>query len=122
MKNRFSSYVIFHILIIFCCGFTCNKNTSSNTEIPSCIKTYIEKIKAEPVRNPPAIIYQALYNHQEVYYIPAYCCDAFSELLNQDCQLICYPDGGIIGNGDGKCPDFFNSKQSWKIIWQDERK
>ena len=124
MFKMIGLYAFFIVLIIICGGLSCDKNIkpNANNEIPLCINTLIEKIKAEKVRNPPAIIYQTYYKNQEVFYIPAYCCDVYSELLDQNCNLICHPDGGIIGNGDGRCSDFFNSKQTWKIIWQDERK
>jgi hypothetical protein len=36
-------------------------------------------------------------------------------------RLICQPDGGITGKGDGKCPDFDKNKTNEKLVWQDPR-
>lgn len=88
---------------------------------PSCIKNKIRKIENEGVRNPPATVWQYKYNGKTVYYIPPYCCDATSELYDDKCNLLCRPDGGFSGGGDGKCPDFFANRTDEKLIWKDKR-
>ncbi len=55
------------------------------------------------------------------YYIPPYCCDVYSELYDFNGQLICHPDGGITGAGDGKCPDFYKDSIIYTLIWKDNR-
>lgn len=90
-------------------------------DTPDCIKNEIEQISNEPVRNPPAEVWQYDYNGQTVFYLPSYCCDMFSELYDDKCNLICHPDGGIAGHGDGKCSDFFARKTNGKLIWKDDR-
>jgi hypothetical protein len=92
------------------------------SDIPACILQKINEIQADEVRNPPASVWQYEYNQKTVYYIPAYCCDIQSQLLDENCNLICSPDGGLTGKGDGKCPDFFTNRKNEKLIWQDERK
>lgn len=84
-------------------------------------ETTNRKIKREPVRNPPASIWLYRYQGKIVYYIPPYCCDVFGALYDTNCNLVCHPDGGITGNGDGVCPDFFETATKIKLIWQDER-
>ncbi len=88
---------------------------------PSCIKSKIRDIQKEPVRNPPAAIWQCEYQGQTVYYIPSYCCDNYSELYDEHCNLICHPDGGITGTGDCACTDFFTNRTNVKLIWNDNR-
>jgi len=88
---------------------------------PSCIKKKIRAIKKEDVRNPSASVWQYSYDGQTVYYIPSYCCDAMSELYDDDCNKLCSPDGGISGGGDGQCSDFFTIRTEEKLIWQDDR-
>lgn len=90
-------------------------------DTPSCIKRKIRKMKKEGVRNPPGSVWQYDYNGQVVYYIPPHCCDIPSELFDDKCNMICNPDGGITGAGDGKCPNFFSNKTNEKLIWQDDR-
>ena len=91
-------------------------------DTPSCIKSKIRKIKSEEVRNPPAKVIEWSYNGEKYYYIPPYCCDIPSELYDKKCNLICHPDGGISGGGDGKCPDFSKGTLTKKVIWEDDRK
>lgn len=89
--------------------------------LPECLQEVIDQISKEPVRNPPAEIWKYFYELKEVYYIPPYCCDQMSELLDANCNLICHPDGGITGGGDGKCPGFQTGKNNGVLIWKDNR-
>ena len=100
---------------------TCSK-TSLETAIPDCIQQKINTLEKENVRNPPAKVYQYTYQNQTVYYIPSYCCDVYSELYDSNCTLICHPDGGITGRGDGRCTDFFDLRKDEQLIWEDLRK
>jgi hypothetical protein len=112
-----------------------------NAEIPE-IKDFLEKLRIirnehknpyfinriiagflnqEP-KNPPLKIYQYDYNGKKVYFISSYCCDIQSQLYNEDGTLLCAPDGGITGKGDGKCSDFFTARKNERLVWQDTRK
>lgn len=88
---------------------------------PKCIISKIKQIESEAVRNPPAEVWQYDYKGQSVFYITSYCCDVPSELYDADCNLICRPDGGFIGSGDGTCTDFFSNRSNEKLIWKDGR-
>ena len=44
-----------------------------------------------------------------------------STLYDENCNKICSPDGGIAGNGDGLCPDFFTNRTNERLIWEDKR-
>lgn len=90
--------------------------------IPACIQDKIEALKIEEKRNPAASVTQYFFNGELVFYIPPAAGDRMGELYNGDCQLICHPDGGITGQGDGKCTDFFDERKEEKLIWQDSRK
>lgn len=105
---------------------SCDKPVSKNdseasSQRSSCINDVISKIQSEAVRNPPAKVYSYQYNGQLVYFIPQYCCDIPSVLLDADCKVICSPDGGITGGGDGKCKDFFSKRTDEKLFWADAR-
>jgi hypothetical protein len=90
--------------------------------LPICIKAMIEKMKTEPVTNPPSKIYSYTFNNKTVYYVPGVCCDNFSDLYDDSCKIIAHPDGGFTGKGDRKLPTFHDEKKNEKIIWQDKRK
>lgn len=111
-----------HLLIIcLVFAFSCNKANVASIEAPECIKAKISEIQNEPVRNPATKVWQYEYNGETVYYVPPYCCDFFGTVYNSKCEIICHPDGGIAGNGDGKCKNFFKIATNGKVIWEDKR-
>ncbi|MBU1101271.1 MAG: hypothetical protein KKA84_12795 [Bacteroidetes bacterium] len=81
----------------------------------------ISEFQTQPVGNPPQSIWQYTYMGEVVYYVPPQCCDQFSTLYDKDGNVICAPDGGITGSGDGRCSDFFEVRENEKLIWQDNR-
>ena len=89
---------------------------------PACVREMIEKFSSEEVTNPPRKIYKYNYNGKIVFYVPALCCDFFSDLYDMDCKLIGHPDGGYTGKGDGSFSDFNKVKKNEKLIWEDSRK
>lgn len=89
--------------------------------IPACIARQITIFKTKPVQYPPHKIYQYKYNNKIVYYIPAICCDQFSDLYDNNCVLLGHPDGGFSGKGDLLFLDFLSTKTEEKLIWEDER-
>ena len=89
--------------------------------LPVCVKVLIEKMKSEAVTNPPRKIYSYKYLGKKVFYVPAVCCDNFSDLYNDSCRLMGHPDGGFTGKGDGKIKDFAAATDE-KLLWADSRK
>jgi hypothetical protein len=99
----------------------CNKHKCSDNNIPHCIQARIDQIKKEPKWNPPASIDEYLYNGKKVYLISADCCDQFNGMVDESCNYVCAPSGGITGKGDGKCADFDQKAQHLRLIWKDNR-
>lgn len=89
---------------------------------PDCVEAKIQEIVRENVWNPPAKIYRYLYSGKKVFFIPQRCCDIQSQLYDEDCNLICAPDGGFSGKGDGACEDFFSNRAAEQLVWEDVRK
>ncbi|HEX8326873.1 MAG TPA: hypothetical protein VF629_04985 [Hymenobacter sp.] len=94
---------------------------SDTTLRPQWLKARIASVLAERKRNPITRILRYDYGGQAVYYISAPCCDQYSNVYDTKGKLICQPDGGITGKGDGKCPDFDKTKTNEKLVWQDPR-
>lgn len=94
---------------------------TDTTKRPAWVTERIQKILAEEPANPPVQIVRYLYDNQVVYYETAPCCDFFTTLYSADGQVICQPDGGITGKGDGKCSDFLQKRARERLIWQDPR-
>jgi hypothetical protein len=89
--------------------------------VPHLIDSLIKKFGFDPMGNPPQSIWQYTYNRDIVYYIPPQCCDQYSQLYSKDGVLLCAPDGGFTGGGDGKCTDFFEKASNKILIWKDKR-
>ena len=94
---------------------------SDTTARPAWLKARITAVLAERKRNPLTHIYRYQYGGQTVYYITAPCCDQYSEVFDTKGNLVCHPDGGMTGKGDGKCADFEKNKSNEKLVWQDPR-
>jgi len=110
------------LFVILLFVFNNCSNPSSTTDIPEWIDSLIIEFKNQPVGNPPQSIWEYTYRDQTVYYVPPQCCDQFSTLYDFKGNIMCAPDGGFTGNGDGKCPDFFEKRTDEKLIWKDDRK
>lgn len=88
---------------------------------PKWVGDLIKKYKAGAPGNPPYAVREFGYKGGTVYYLPPQCCDQYSELYNESGKLLCAPDGGMTGGGDGKCSDFYELRTGEKLIWQDSR-
>jgi hypothetical protein len=112
-----AQFLIIIIIIIFQAG--CSQATQSGN--PAWIDQLIKKIASEPVANPPQSIWRYEYNGQVVYFVPAHCCDITSVVYDGDGNVLCAPDGGITGKGDGRCTDFFSGRTNEQLIWKESR-
>lgn len=90
-------------------------------DVPSCVESKIREIKKEDLRNPPTQVWKWEVDGNTYYYITSDCCDQYNFLYDENCNVICAPDGGLTGNGDGNCPDF-NGQIEKTIVWEDDRK
>jgi hypothetical protein len=102
------------LLALAACG------TSPSDIRPPWLAGLIEAQLAEPVANPPARIVLREYESGVYYYLPPRCCDIWSELYDADGTLICHPDGGITGDGDGQCPAL-GALLREEVVWSDPR-
>lgn len=92
------------------------------TKPPEWVAALIARLESEPVANPPASITRFDYRGQPVYYLPPRCCDIPSTLYDAAGAVLCSPDGGFIGRGDGRCAGFFTERTNEHNVWRDKRK
>jgi hypothetical protein len=95
--------------------------TVEEQTIPEWVRNLIARFESEPVGSPPQSIWEYSYHGATVYYVPPQCCDQFSTLYDENGAVMCAPDGGIAGGGDGQCPDFRNTRSNERLIWIDGR-
>ena len=80
----------------------------------------IDDIEKEEVRNPPTKVWKWEVDGSTYYYITSDCCDQYNYLYDENCNVVCAPDGGFTGTGDGNCPVFIEQIVS-TLIWEDSR-
>jgi hypothetical protein len=94
--------------------------TSPSDVSPPWLFGLIEEQLSQPLANPPARIVRQEYDGGVYYYLPARCCDIWSDLYDAEGRLVCHPDGGITGRGDGQCPDLGTLLRE-EVVWRDRR-
>ncbi|QKG54206.1 DUF6970 domain-containing protein [Hymenobacter sp. BRD67] len=92
-----------------------------STARPLWLRQRIQSILATRKRNPIIRITRYEYEGQTVYYESAPCCDQYSTVYDVKGQILCHPEGGITGKGDGKCANFDKRKANEQLVWQDPR-
>lgn len=88
---------------------------------PAWLEKKISAWQAEEPKNPRIRIMSYTLDGKTVYYETAPCCDQFTTLYDEKGNVLCKPDGGITGRGDGRCPDFEKNRTNEKLVWQDAR-
>jgi hypothetical protein len=102
-------------------SMTATESDTSRPQQAAWLSEMIRELEEEAPANPPAKVYRYFYNDQEVYYLTSRCCDIPSKVYDVDGKLLCEPDGGITGKGDGRCPDFAETRTNETLIWEDKR-
>ncbi|SNC76789.1 hypothetical protein SAMN06265337_3563 [Hymenobacter gelipurpurascens] len=92
-----------------------------NTKRPAWLEKRIQYHLNEKKQNPPIQIMSYLYKGKRVYYETVGCCDQYTNLYTSDGKLLCHPDGGLTGRGDGQCTDFADARTEERVVWQDPR-
>jgi len=113
--KRFIPVMVVLVLILAACGQT------SQSGNPEWVDQLIKQFEQDLVGNPPLSIWQYEYDGQVVYFVPAHCCDIPSVVYDASGAILCSPDGGITGKGDGRCDDFFDQRTNEQLIWKDSR-
>ena len=109
--------------LVLVLGACCSKKeipTQPQSEIPSGIQTKLDEYKKLAAKYRPGHLTRYTYKGNFVYYFPTRCCDQMSEVYDEKGTIICRPEGGFTGKGDGKCPDFLTERKDPKILWQDD--
>lgn len=111
----------FHLTIISlsiqACSTTSKPLNHDSSNHPAWVMERITLAKKNP--SPvPITIAQYRYRNQTVYYLSPMVADGFSQLFNINHKLICAPEGGITGKGDGQCPNFFQQANNKVILFK----
>ena len=118
MRKKLNKTTI--IFLITGAILTSCKESELAIEAPTCIEHKIEELIKNEVSNPPTQVWKWEIDGNTYYYITSNCCDQFNYLYTDNCDIVCAPDGGITGQGDGNCPIFTNEIIK-TLIWEDKR-
>ena len=104
--------------IIFILGFSMGLKSCDNHEVvegtPKCIVQEIENEEGYCL----ARVVKYTYNDNVVYLFElGLCMDEFWYLYDEDCNVICAPCGGLDGQGDGNCSDFYQISIEEEVVW-----
>jgi hypothetical protein len=114
MKNIFLVFLACSSLFL-----SCHKQCPA--AIPSCLSAWIDVVKKQDVWNPAAEVHEYLYKGRRVFLLSANCCDQYITLIDEQCNYICAPSGGIAGKGDRLCPGFYEQATYTSVVWKDQR-
>lgn len=93
--------------------------SAAQSEFPAFLAGVISSLENESAATSPEEIWSYFFDNKNVYYVaPRYCCDLPSTLYDASGNVLCYPDGGIAGVGDGRCPTFFENRSNGVRIWR----
>jgi hypothetical protein len=101
--------VVSGILLLF---ISCNKS-DFQSDIPECVKNGIKS------KN-PIEVWDRKVDGKTYYYFESQCCDQFNVLYDEKCHVICAPNGGITGSGDGNCPEFIGEIEK-TLVWENDQ-
>jgi hypothetical protein len=118
MMNGRAPILLSFALIVAGCAST---NPVAPDQLPDWLTSLIRQVEGQPVASPPVFIAQYEYRGETVYYVPARCCDVWSTVYRASGAIVCHPDGGLTGSGDGRCPSFPAERTNERIIWRDPR-
>ena len=118
MRTSTAQLIVLTMLVAVACSA---RSPLEPEALPSWLTTLTRQLETEPVADPPAFVARYDYKGQVVYYLPSRCCDVFSNLYRADGAIMCHPDGGLSGRGDGRCADFLAERKNEQIVWRDPR-
>jgi hypothetical protein len=78
---------------------------------------WLDELISSSSYNRPGSIDRYSYQGAVVFYTPPKYADQYSTLYDRCGTILCHPDGGFTGRGDGQCPGFSDSATGRTHIW-----
>lgn len=118
LQEKIMIKIITFTSVVFLFACAAHKKMEITNELPSCLRSKIDSMSANPNEGAPQSVTRYNYKDQTVYYMKASCCDKYNIVFDSVCNVLGYPDGGFTGRGDGKMPDFFKDAKDGKVVWE----
>ncbi|UFH53973.1 DUF6970 domain-containing protein [Spirosoma sp. KNUC1025] len=104
-------------LLVLLFSASCHHEELTPKDLPACIQSIISQNGSWRSGDRLIAIYRYKYQKRYVYLGISDCCDFYNFLFDNNCQILCAPNGGFSGGGDGKCPDFSKEATEQTEIW-----
>lgn len=78
---------------------------------------WLDELIASTSYDRPNAIDRYTYQGEVVFFTPPRYADQYSTLYDRCGTILCHPDGGFTGRGDGQCPGFFDTATGRVEIW-----
>jgi hypothetical protein len=114
MKKQSSFLFLLLILLVSCSN---SKKSQEVAGLPSCLQKQLDDYDKNAVSNKPIQIDEYTYKGKRTFLVTADCCDQYNNLIDEECNQLCAPSGGLDGGGDRKCTDFDSTAKLVKKIW-----
>lgn len=85
--------------------------------LPTWLTERIAEFEAHPGQPDALEIWALTYQGRPAYYFFSNCCDRYNPLHDATGQVICAPNGGIVNQGDGRCPGALHASPERTRIW-----
>jgi hypothetical protein len=115
---RTFSFAIIWLVLLAMLVMDCDRSDDYEG-LPMCVEKQLTKQDA--VRKPPVEVWRWNVDDKTYYYFRSECCDQYNYLFDDNCEIVCAPDGGFSGKGDGTCPQFEGQIEK-SLIWKDENR
>ena len=113
-NGRYAAFALATLVALFSYG--CKKDTGKDdidANVPQCLKQVIQARESRC----SVSVYKYVFNEEDAYLIESRCPDALHTLYDTECKHICSPSGGVSGNGDGRCPDFYETAVQVELVY-----
>lgn len=87
---------------------------------PECLEFRIQQVLDSPPQIPRATIEKYTYKGETVYLFNSFIPDAPQVVYDDSCNIIC-EFGGLTGNLNDSCPDYWETAIYLETVWKDNR-
>jgi hypothetical protein len=109
------------VIVIALCAASCEGESQTSVDVPSWLQAEIARLDAEAAPNVPVVVTRSQYRGETVFYASPSLPDGLGVLFDAEGNVLCHPDGGLDGRGDGKCTDFFAARVNETVLWRAAR-
>jgi hypothetical protein len=96
----------------------CEGGSKPTVDVPSWLQAEISRLGTEAAPNVPVVVTRSQYRGETVFYASPSVPDGLGVLFSAEGDVLCHPDGGLDGRGDGKCADFFAARANDTVLWR----